>query len=167
MIYLLLPKKVLIPMLPRLDLRTSLQVTRNHGLLTSLPRWAVFICHLKKPSPRQLEHQSRTGGPAAPPGPPRTRLWQKVLWDRPRHSAETEQVFPSLSSLAHAHFFLPVVPALSSSFARVTEGINAALWPAQSWYTRLYSSRRALQHGKSPVLTQPCYGSNSETVSAK
>lgn len=39
-IYLLLPKKVLIPMLPHSDLKTSRQMTKNHGLLTSLPRGA-------------------------------------------------------------------------------------------------------------------------------
>lgn len=162
-------------MLPHLDLRTSLQVTRNHGLLTSLPRWAVFI--MFKAIFSTTGHQSWNWGPAALRALPGRRLRQQVPWGRRPHSAQTDRSSLPCSP-AHAHSFLPVVPALSSSVARVTEGIDAALWPAQSWYTRLHSSRRTLQHGKTrthtgrPVLKQPCrcaplYSSNSETISAK
>lgn len=167
-------------MLPHLDLRTSLQVTRNHGLLTSLPRWAVFIMF------KAILSTTGTSvlklGPCCSPGAPRTEgeaagaVGQTAAPSADTLSAD-RQVFPSCPP-AHAHSFLPVVPALSSSVARVTEGIDAALWPAQSWYTGLHSSRRTLQHGKTrthtsrPVLKQPCrcaplYGSNSETISAK
>lgn len=140
----------------------------------------LFLLCLK-PSFRQLEHQSWNWGPAALRALPGRRVRQQVPWGRRRHPAQTlsadRQVFPSCPP-THAHPFLPVVPALSSSVARVTEGIDAALWPAQSWYTGLHSSRRTLQHGKTrthtsrPVLKQPCrcaplYGSNSETISAK
>ena len=149
-------------MLPRLDLRTSLQVTRNHGLLTSLPRWAVFICHLKKPSPRQLEHQSRTGGPAAPPGAPRTRLWQKVLWDRPRHSAETVRAsLPCPLSLMLTPFFqwCPPCRALLPELRKASTLLYGQLKVGTldcTVHEGLCSMVRC------SVLTQPCYGRNSE-----